>query len=77
MLPQVAFHKYVTSGPFGPSDFRRKSAILRRFQRHLLPEEGGSGTSSCSTFDRRGKNVTLGSFLRKELGEALRIGPQI
>ena len=29
------------------------------------------------TVGRGGKYVTLGSFLRKELGEALRIGPKI
>ena len=38
--------------------------------------EGGSNSPSCSTGDTKGKNVTLGSFLRKELGEALRIGPK-
>ena len=41
-------------------------------RRHPLPREGGSGSSSCSTGDTKGKYVTLGSFLRKELGEALR-----
>ncbi len=42
-----------------------------------LPEEGGYGSSACSTGDTNVISVTLGSFLRKELGEALRIGPKI
>ena len=50
--------------------------FLRRLRRHLLPVEGGSGTPSCSSGDTKDKYVTLGSFLRKELGEALRIGPR-
>ena len=62
--------------PAGPRLFYEKPAILRRLRRHLLPKEGGSGTSSCSTEDTKGIPVTLGSFLRKELGEALRIGPK-
>jgi hypothetical protein len=35
-----------------------------------LPKEGGFCTSSCSTGDTRGKNVTLGSFPRKELPDS-------
>ena len=46
------------------------------FRGHPLPVEGGSGCSTCSTGDSKANPVTLGSFLRKELGEALRIGPK-
>ena len=38
--------------------------------------EGGCGSTACSSGDTKDKYVTLGSFLRKELGEALRIGPK-
>ena len=50
--------RLLTLGPGGASDFLRKSAIIRRLRRHLLPKEEGFGTSSCSTGDTKGNPVT-------------------
>ena len=51
--------RLLTLGPGGASDFLRKSAIIRRLRRHLLPKEEGLGTSSCSSGDTKGNSVTL------------------
>ena len=51
--------RLLTLGPGGASDFLRKSAIIRRLRRHLLPKEEGLGTSSCSTSDTKPNPVTL------------------
>ena len=51
--------RLLTLGPGGASDFLRKSAIIRRLRRHLLPKDEGLGTSSCSTSDTKPNPVTL------------------
>ena len=56
ILGRLLFFKI---GPCGASDFLRKSAIIRRLRRHLLPKEEGLGTSSCSTSDTKPNPVTL------------------
>ena len=52
---------YVSLGPCGASDFLRKSAIIRRLWRHLLPKEEGFCTTSCTRGDTKGILVTLTS----------------
>ena len=56
-------HVYLTNqAPAGPRIFYENPAIIRRLRRHLLPEEEGSGSSSCSSGDTNVNPVTLTSY---------------
>ena len=56
-------HVYFTNqAPAGPRIFYENPAIIRRLRRHLLPEEEGSGSSSCSSGDTNVNPVTLTSY---------------
>ena len=48
---------------------RPDAPILRRLRRHLLPKEGGYGTSSCGTGDTNVNSVTLTSYSSPRSGD--------
>ena len=62
----------------GPNLFseRPDAPILRRLRRHLLPKEGGYGTSSCGTGDTNVNSVTLTSYSSPRSGDTTTLGPK-